>query len=49
MSVLSGLNLEKMQGLSFPKDKVTARDDELYQTGVRKAGFDCMNLGLSDY
>ena len=49
MSVLSGLNLEKMQGLSFPKDKATARDDELYQTGVRKAGFDDMNLGLSDY
>ena len=42
------VNLEKMQGLSFPKDKATARDDELYQTGVRKAGFGCMNLGLSD-
>ena len=49
MSLLSGLNLEKTQGLSFPRDKETTRSDELYQVGVCNAGFEYMNLELSDY
>ena len=38
-----------MQGLSYPRDKATARSDELYQVGVCNAGFGYMNLELSDY
>ena len=40
VSVLSGLNEEKMQRFSFPRDKANCP----YQCGVRKAGFHC-NLG----
>ena len=41
MYVLSGMNLGKMRGLSFPSDK----DKCPYKVGVRKGGFDCSSNG----